>query len=80
MKITMAVCDLCDDQVPATQGFDITRGRASRHVDLCETHARVVSDVYDKGHIPAVREHRAGLPRRTGNLPVTQMEDIESGK
>lgn len=76
MDITMSVCDVCEEHVPATQDFKITRGRAVRHVDLCDRHAEPILEAFSKGHIVGASTRRPAV-KRTGALPVTKMEDVK---
>lgn len=73
MDITLKVCDLCEDQNPASESFDIARGRASRHLDLCEKHALPIVDAFNKGSASTASARRRG--RGTGSLPVTHLDE-----
>lgn len=71
MKVTLTVCEVCEDTSLSTKPYEIKSGDRKAKIDLCEAHAQNIEAYLPRTSTPT---------RRGGRRKVTTIEEIEARK
>lgn len=81
MKISVTVCDVCQDKTQPTKRFEIREGGRKAAVDLCAAHGEPF-----EAHLGKTAKKAAAAPqkrtqaRRSPRSRVVSIEEIEAQK
>lgn len=77
MKVTLTVCDVCNDKDAPTKGYEIRSGDRKAKADLCEAHGQPL-EAYLQRTPAKPSAGRTASPRTRAR--VTTIEEIEAKK
>lgn len=78
MKVTVAVCEFCQDPTQPTREWEVRLDGVMATVDLCTEHSAPLDRALKAAARPATATKRAGRPRR--GVTVVPLEEIEARK
>jgi hypothetical protein len=81
MKVTVTVCDICEDRNAETKRYEVKEGGRKVAVELCEQHGQPLEGYLARTPTPAkkvAQKRSAATRKRTPR--VTSIEEIEKLK